>query len=143
MLKINNKSTSWRRSGGFIVDFKHISQLFLVFWLFTLNKLILAGLFCLCVKRKMLCNCLCSSSSFSSRFSATRVHVYYHSTYCHQTWQDGALLWAASTHNVTLPLGDVFCEIRWHTKNVVSPLPRYLQQPNLAGLRLTMMGSHP
>ena len=35
MFKVNNKR---RRSGVFIVDFEHISQLFLVFLLLTLNK---------------------------------------------------------------------------------------------------------
>ena len=34
----------WRRSGVFIVNFKHISHLFLLFVLFTLSKLMLAGM---------------------------------------------------------------------------------------------------
>ena len=33
----------WRRSGVFIVNFEHISHLFLVFSLLTLNKYMLAG----------------------------------------------------------------------------------------------------
>ena len=33
----------WRRPGVFIVNFKPISQLFLVFLLLTLNKLMFAG----------------------------------------------------------------------------------------------------
>ena len=32
----------WRRSGVFIINFEHISQLFLMFLLLTLNKYILA-----------------------------------------------------------------------------------------------------
>ena len=35
---------SMTSSGGFIVNFEHISHLFLVFLLYTLNKLLLAGL---------------------------------------------------------------------------------------------------
>ena len=35
----------WRRSGVFIVNFEHISHLFLVFLLFTLNTQMLSGLF--------------------------------------------------------------------------------------------------
>ena len=41
MFKVNNKdtsTTSWRRSGVFILNFEHISHLFLVFLLLTLNK---------------------------------------------------------------------------------------------------------
>ena len=38
--KVNNKNfrTTWRCSGGFTVNFEHISQLFLLFLLLTLNK---------------------------------------------------------------------------------------------------------
>ena len=36
MFKVNNKDTS-RRSGVFIVNFEHVSHLFLVFLLLTLN----------------------------------------------------------------------------------------------------------
>ena len=46
MFKINNKKTPerrhCRRSRVFIVNFKHISHLFLVFLLLTLNRLMLA-----------------------------------------------------------------------------------------------------
>ena len=45
MFKVNNKSTrrrQWRRSGGFIVNFEHISHFFLVFLLLTFNKYKLA-----------------------------------------------------------------------------------------------------
>ena len=38
----------WRRSGVFIINFKYISRLFLVFLLLTLNKLLLAGLSGIC-----------------------------------------------------------------------------------------------
>ena len=38
MFKINNKDRrQWRRSGIFIVNFEHISRLFLVFLSLTLN----------------------------------------------------------------------------------------------------------
>ena len=62
LFKVNNRNTSWksceicskftiktierrhgRHSGVFIVDFEHISNLFLVFLLLTLNKKMLAG----------------------------------------------------------------------------------------------------
>ena len=50
--EISSKSTiktperrRWRRSSVFIVNFEHISHLFLVFILLTLNKQMLAGLF--------------------------------------------------------------------------------------------------
>ena len=63
LFKVNNRNTrkrheicsnltlktperrQWRRSGVFIVNFGHISHLFLVFLLLTLNKQMLAGLF--------------------------------------------------------------------------------------------------
>ena len=39
LFKVNNKNTSqWRRSGVFIVNFEHISHLFLMFLLLTLEK---------------------------------------------------------------------------------------------------------
>ena len=41
MLKVNNKdtrTTPWRRSGAFIVNFEHISYLILVFLLLTLSR---------------------------------------------------------------------------------------------------------
>ena len=38
------KSSHWRRSGVFIVNFEHVSHLFLVFLLLTFNKKMLAGL---------------------------------------------------------------------------------------------------
>ena len=47
MFKGNYKNTRkrhWRRSGVFIVNFEHISDLFLVFLLLTLNKQMLASL---------------------------------------------------------------------------------------------------
>ena len=43
MFKVNNTNTGWRRSGVFIVNFKHSTQLFLLFLLLNLNKQILAG----------------------------------------------------------------------------------------------------
>ena len=46
MLKVNNKNTrktSLSRSGTFIVIFEHISRLFLLLLLLTLNKEMLAG----------------------------------------------------------------------------------------------------
>ena len=43
----------WRHSGVFIVNFEHISPLFLVFLLLTLNKRMLAGLYeCFCKMQK-------------------------------------------------------------------------------------------
>ena len=44
MFKVNNK---WRRSGLFIVNFEHISCIFSVCLLLTLNKQMLAGKACL------------------------------------------------------------------------------------------------
>ena len=47
MFKINIKETgtrSWRHSGVFVVNFKHISHLFLVFLLLTLNMQLPAGI---------------------------------------------------------------------------------------------------
>ena len=39
LLKVNNRNTRrWRRSGDFIVNFEHISNLVLVFLLLTLNR---------------------------------------------------------------------------------------------------------
>ena len=41
MFTVNNKdirTTSWHRSGVFIVNFDHISHVFLVFLLLTLNR---------------------------------------------------------------------------------------------------------
>ena len=38
MSKVNNKTPEWRRSGIFIVNFEHISHLFLVFLLLTLSR---------------------------------------------------------------------------------------------------------
>ena len=46
MFKVNNKDTrtmSWRRSGVFIVNFEHISYLFQLLLLLTLNKYMLEG----------------------------------------------------------------------------------------------------
>ena len=46
MLKINNsdiRTTLWRHSGVFIVNFEHISQRILVFLLLTLHSYIFAG----------------------------------------------------------------------------------------------------
>ena len=46
MFKVNNKTartTPWRRSGVFIVNFEHISPLFLVFLLLILNMQMPAG----------------------------------------------------------------------------------------------------
>ena len=48
MFKVNINDTrtttmAWFRSGIFIVNFKHISQRFLVFLLLTLNKYVFAG----------------------------------------------------------------------------------------------------
>ena len=43
----NTRTTLWRRSGVFIVNFEDISHLFLVFLLLNLNKYMLAGLFLL------------------------------------------------------------------------------------------------
>ena len=60
MFKVYNKNTgttSIRRSGVFIVNFEHISHLFLVFLLLILNKSILAGL-----------NLFCNSFHVSVRF---------------------------------------------------------------------------
>ena len=37
----------WRRSSVFIVNFEHISHLYLVFLLLTLNKLMLVWLYCI------------------------------------------------------------------------------------------------
>ena len=48
MSKVNNKdtrTTPWRRSGAFIVNFGHVSHLALVFLLLTLNMYLPAGLF--------------------------------------------------------------------------------------------------
>ena len=36
MFKVNNKNIRWRRSGVFIGNFEHISQLFQVFLVLTL-----------------------------------------------------------------------------------------------------------
>ena len=44
MFKVNNKNVIWRRSGVFIVNLEHISQLFLVFLLLTLNYKYLRGI---------------------------------------------------------------------------------------------------
>ena len=46
MFKVNNKdtrTTPWRRSGIFIVNFEHISHLVLVFLLLSLNMYLPAG----------------------------------------------------------------------------------------------------
>ena len=43
MFQANNRNTRWRRSGVFIVNFEHISHLFLVFISSTLSKLMSAG----------------------------------------------------------------------------------------------------
>ena len=45
MFKVNNKNNRWRRSGVFIVNFEHISHLFLVFILLTLNKQMFSKVF--------------------------------------------------------------------------------------------------
>ena len=62
LFKVNNKNTrrrceicskltlktpewrQWHRSGVFIINFEHLSHLFLVFLLLTLNKQMLAGM---------------------------------------------------------------------------------------------------
>ena len=50
-INTNNRNTRkkcrrhWRRSGAFIVNFEHISYVFLMFLLMTLNKGMLAGKF--------------------------------------------------------------------------------------------------
>ena len=59
MFKVNNKNTITTpecRSGVFIVNFEHISHLFLVFLLLTLNMQTLAGLFFLQNIYKMMKN---------------------------------------------------------------------------------------
>ena len=43
MIRVNNKNTG-RRSGIFIINLDHISHLFLVFLLLTLNKIFEASL---------------------------------------------------------------------------------------------------
>ena len=43
-LTIKTEQHHWRRSGVFIVNFEHISHLFLLFLLLTLRKLMLAGM---------------------------------------------------------------------------------------------------
>ena len=43
MFKVNNKGIHWRRSNVFIVNFEHISHLFLVFLLLTLNMYLPTG----------------------------------------------------------------------------------------------------
>ena len=42
-----------------------------------------------------------------SGYNLKSVYLHYHSAYGHQTWKAGGLLWGASTHNVTLPFGQV------------------------------------
>ena len=108
------------------------------------------------VKRKTLCNYLCSSTS--SRFSASRVgdfvvfprypstnwdkswYFHFYMTYDHQTWQDGNLPWWAPAYKHTWTLIMWSCKITWQTKIIISSLPQCLWPPNLASWWLAMRG---
>ena len=65
--KVTVKTTEWRqwcRSGVFIVNFEHISLLFLVFLLLTLDKSTLLGLLFIIIVTQ--CDALSPSTKFSS-----------------------------------------------------------------------------
>ena len=61
MFKVNNKDARttperrhWRRSGVFIVNFKHVSHLVLVFLLLTLSRSMLTGYGWTLVKKQVI-----------------------------------------------------------------------------------------
>ena len=82
-----------------------------------------------------------SETNHASAISTTRVP-------CQQTSENDNLSRWAPAHKLLPikswnPLIARSCKITWQTKTIISPLPWCLWPPDLAGVWLTMRGSHP
>ena len=68
------------------------------------------------------------------------LYLLFHDTYNDTVWVDVDI--CALEITVTVDLSDHVESYSSNTKRIISPLPQFLWPPNLAGLLVTIMGSH-